>query len=106
MDQEQYRPRPRSSITMDLETGLSGSGQEAASQVREGCAGAMVERDAFGEKLKSSPCAPCDRCRTAQSNARRSSALMVARIASGQKLKPRPCVLADSDRQGVRWRDA
>ena len=77
-----------------------------ANQFREGCAGAMLERDAFGENLKSSPCAPRDRCRASQSLARISSALTVARIASGQKLKPRPCLIADSDRQGVRSRDA
>ena len=54
-----------------------------ANQFREGCAGAMLKRNAFGENLKSSPCTQCDQFRAAQGLAVILSGAMIERIASG-----------------------
>ena len=44
----------------------------------------MPERNAFGEKPKSSPCAPCDECRAVPSLASESPGAMIGQIASGR----------------------
>ena len=102
----------------------------------------MLKHNAFGEKLKSSPCTQRGRFRAAQGLAVKLSGAMIERIASGIEAEASPVTpamitsqirgetevspmshldrcnvverrayftlsrLADSDRQGVRWRDA
>ena len=44
----------------------------------------MPERNAFGEKLKSSPCAPCDQWQAVPSLASESPGAMIGQIASGR----------------------
>ena len=61
----------------------------------------MLERDAFGEKLKSSPCAPCDECRAVPSLASESPGAMIGQIASGRGRGLARAFLQNQIREGV-----